>query len=231
MSPRVVAAGDSTLIVEFDDRIALDVNAQATALARRVAKLRIAGVRDIVPTFRTVAVAFDPLVTDVIVLGDALRRMLKATHSRETAPSRTIDVPVCYDTEFAPDLDTVASRAGLDRDAVIALHAGRSYHVFMLGFTPGFAYMGAVEPQIATPRLESPRARVAAGSVGIAGEQTGIYPSDTPGGWNIIGRTPLRVWRPGADEPALFRAGDTVRFHAIDRATFEQWSLRREGSS
>lgn len=231
MSPRVVAAGDSTLVVEFDDRIALDVNAQATALARRLAKLRITGVRDIVPTFRTVAVAFDPLTTDVIALGEALRRSLKTTQSREAPPSRIIEVPVCYDAEFGPDLGSVASGAGVDRDTVIALHTERDYHVFMLGFTPGFAYMGAVEPRIATPRLESPRARVAAGSVGIAGEQTGIYPSDTPGGWNIIGRTPLHVWRPGADQPALFRAGDTVRFHAIDRATFDQWSGRREGSS
>ena len=228
MMPRVVAAGDSTLVVEFDDRIAVDVNAQAIGLARYLERLKIAGIRDIVPTFRTVAVAFDPLVTDASVLTDTLKKSMRSSHRRDASASRVITVPVCYDEAFAPDLARVAERAGADRASVIGWHAAGEYHVFMLGFTPGFAYMGSVDPRIATPRLESPRTKVVAGSVGIAGEQTGIYPADTPGGWNIIGRTPLRIWRDGTDEPALFKAGDTVRFEPIDRATFDQWPGRSE---
>lgn len=231
MTLRIVTAGDSTLIVEFDERIALDVNAQAVALARHVALKRIAGVRDIIPTFRSVAIAFDPLATDVGVLEDTLRQAANATHTPDTSASRTIEIPVCYDTEFGPDLDRVAAHASVDRDSVPTIHAAGQYRVFMLGFTPGFAYMGSVDPRIAVPRHESPRAHVAAGSVGVAGEQTGIYPSSTPGGWNIIGRTPLRIWRPGVYEPALFKAGDIVRFHAIDRATFDGWASRGEASS
>ncbi|MFN7984531.1 MAG: 5-oxoprolinase subunit PxpB [Vicinamibacterales bacterium] len=223
MTPRVVAAGDSTLVVEFEERIALDVNARVLALARHVAQLRLAGVRDVVPTYRSVAVAFDPLATDVSALEDALQLAARKSSTLAASATATISIPVCYDAEFAPDLDRVAAHSGLDRDTVIALHTSGSYHVFMLGFMPGFAYMGSVDARIAAPRLASPRPRVAAGSVGIAGEQTGIYPSETPGGWNIIGRTPVRTWRADGHPPALIKAGDIVTFHAIDRATFDRW--------
>ncbi len=163
-----------------------------------------------------------PMVADPGGLSLLVRHEMEAATPRPWTDARLVEVPVCYDLEFALDLEALAARAGLERFEVVARHTASDYHVFMLGFTPGFAYMGTVDASLATPRLSTPRTRVPAGSVGIAGNQTGIYPSDTPGGWNLIGRTPLRCWTPDADEPTLFRPGDRVRFTAIDRREFER---------
>jgi inhibitor of KinA len=129
-------------------------------------------------------------------------------------------VPVCYDADLGPDLDHVAAHARLDRDTVIALHTGRTYCVFMLGFVPGFAYLGTIDPRLTLPRRQNPRPAVEPGSVAIAGEQTAVYPSRTPGGWHIIGRTPLKMFVPERPESSLLEAGDVVRFAAIDRREF-----------
>ncbi len=221
MTPlRIVAAGDAALIAEFDDRVDVEVNRQAVALAEHVRAQAVRGVRDVVPTFRSVAVYFDPLHTDVDALATTLR---SAAPTKEyTRSTSVIEVPVCYDSDFALDLEDIARRARLDTDTFVSIHTNSEYRVFMLGFMPGFAYLGTVDARIATPRQATPRLQVPAGSVGIAGQQTGIYPAQTPGGWNIIGRTPLRTWRPAAEQPSLFRAGDSVRFRRIDRATFEK---------
>lgn len=228
-APRIVAAGDAALVAEFDDRIDVAVNARAVALADHVRTQLVRGVRDVVPTFRSVAVYFDPLQTDV----DALAAMLKSAspRSQQLGTEEVIDVPVCYDLHLGPDLADLARRAECDIDTVVSIHTGREYRVFMLGFTPGFAYLGTVDSRIAVPRLATPRLQVPAGSVAIAGEQTGIYPAQTPGGWNIIGRTPLQTWRADADQPALFQAGDRVRFRRVDRATFEAISAVEENAA
>ena len=229
MTPlRIVTAGDATLVAEFDDCISVEVNARVIALAERVRALNIRGVRDIVATFRSVAVYFDPLVADAAALAQELRHEASSPSMPADDPGNQIDVPVCYDPSFGLDLDAVAHRAGLDTETVISIHAGCAYRVFMLGFIPGFAYMGTVDERIAIPRLETPRLQVPAGAVAIAGEQTGIYPSQTPGGWRIIGRTPLRTWRPDAPRPTLFRAGDTVRFRRIDRNEFDRLAAAPE---
>jgi KipI family sensor histidine kinase inhibitor len=231
MTSRVVPIGDATLVVELDERIDIEVNARAVALAERIGGSRVAGVRDIVPTFRSVAVSYDPMITDVEALSD----LLTLESARDVVPERpspsVIDVPVCYDTELGPDLELVAAYAGMDPAAVARIHSSRDYRVFMLGFMPGFAYMGVVDPRIAAPRLATPRVRVEAGSVGIAATQTGIYPSETPGGWNIIGRTPMRTWHADSDPPTRFNAGDTVRFRAIDRAAFDRLFESSDASS
>ena len=221
MTPlRIVAAGDAALIAEFDDRVDVEVNRQAVALAEHVRAQAVRGVRDVVPTFRSVAVYFDPLHTDVDALATTLR---SAAPTKEyTRSTSVIEVPVCYDSDFALDLEDIARRARLDTDTFVSIHTNSEYRVFMLGFMPGFAYLGTVDARIAAPRQATPRLQVPSGSVGIAGQQTGIYPAQTPGGWNIIGRTPLRTWRPTAEQPALFRAGDSVRFRRIDRTTFEK---------
>ena len=221
MTPlRIVAAGDAALVAEFDDRIDVEVNTHAVALAEHIRTQAVRGVRDVVPTFRSVAVYFDPLQTDVDALAATLR---SAAPPKEQARSAgIIEVPVCYDSDYGPDLEDLARRAGLDAATVVSIHSDQNYRVFMLGFMPGFAYLGTVDARIAAPRRATPRLQVPAGSVGIAGQQTGIYPAQTPGGWNIIGRTPLRTWSPTAERPAVFRAGDDVRFRRIDRATFER---------
>lgn len=223
---RIVAAGDAVLIAEFDDRIDVSVNAQAIALADQLGLAAVRGVRDIVPTFRSVAVHFDPLATDV---GELATRMHAASaYAEHPALAAVVDVPVCYDREFAPDLDEVAHAAGLSRDEAIAVHAGRDYRVFMLGFLPGFAYLGSVDARIAAPRRFEPRLAVPAGAVGIAGLQTGIYPQQSPGGWNIVGRTPLRMAWLDRPQPTRLKAGDAVCFRVIGRSEFDRIATEEE---
>ena len=219
---RIVAAGDAMLVAEFEDRIAPEVNAKATMLAARVLAAGVPGVRDVVPTFRSVAVYFDPVSTDAERLAVVLREVTPSSGVMPTRAGKSVEVPVCYDEEFGLDLEEVGRAAGLSRDEVVAIHAGRAYRVYMLGFLPGFAYLAAVDPRIAAPRRRSPRLRVAAGSVAIAGEQTGIYPCQSPGGWNIVGRTPTAMLSIDRAEPALLAAGDTVCFRPISRGEFDR---------
>jgi inhibitor of KinA len=217
---RIVHAGDSALIVEFEERIDPAINARSVAVAGAVRAASLPGVRDVVPTFRSVAIYFDPLRTDI----DRLSRVIDAGADAAPAQSRTIEpirVPVCYGGQFGPDLEEVAAFAGVSGEEVVRLHTGRTYRVFMLGFLPGFAYMGSVDRRIAAPRRATPRLRVAAGSVGVAGAQTGIYPSESPGGWQVIGRTPIQPFDLHRPEPFLFLAGDSVRFYSISESEFQ----------
>jgi inhibitor of KinA len=223
MTYRIVPAGDSALIVEFDERIDPDVNARTIACADAIEAARVAGVRDVVPTYRSVAVYFDPLRTDSRVLTDCLEREAARPGRAGPAVRPPVRIPVCYGGELGPDLAGVASFAGLAETAVVDVHAGATYRVFMLGFVPGFAYLGIVDGRIAMARRATPRVRVPAGSVGIAGEQTGVYPSETPGGWQLIGRTPVKPFDPARDEPFLMQACDTVQFYPIERGEFDGW--------
>jgi inhibitor of KinA len=222
---RIVPAGESALIVEFEERIDPLVNATTIGCADAIQAAAIAGVRDVVPTYRSVAIYFDPLRTDT----DAL--LERITHEAETAAPgalvarEPLRIPVCYGGELGPDLPLVAAYAKVSADEVIQLHTGAIYRVFMLGFVPGFAYLGLVDQRIAMPRRSTPRVRVPAGSVGIAGVQTGIYPTETPGGWQLIGRTPLRPFDATRPDPFLMRAGDAVQFYAIDRTAFDALRL------
>jgi len=201
----------------------LDIG-DAGAVANAVAPLRpdvivnaaaFTGVRDVVPTYRSVTVFFDPLRTDYRGLLEWLEREIDRLTGRPIAEPPSISVPVCYGGELGPDLAAVAAFANRSPQDVIAIHASATYRVFMLGFMPGFAYMGVVDPRIAMPRRSAPRVRVPCGAVGIAGEQTGIYPAETPGGWQLIGRTPLPPFDPDRPEPFLFHPGDRVRFRRI----------------
>jgi len=220
---RIVPAGDSVLVAEFDDRIDAAVNARAIAVATAVRTARVIGVRDVVPAFRSVAVYFDPLAADVAKLEALLRDIANTVLPADATGSTLVEIPVCYDREFAIDVDDVAGFGGLPSpEDVAAIHSARRYRVFMLGFIPGFAYLGTVDERIAAPRRTSPRREVAAGSVGVAGLQTGVYPQPTPGGWNIIGRTPMRMISMDRVEPSLLRAGDSVRFRPIDRSGFDR---------
>jgi KipI family sensor histidine kinase inhibitor len=218
----LTALGDATLILELDDRMDAAVNARAVAIAHLIADARVAGVRDVVPTIRSVAIHFDPVRTDRAGLASRIREAASQASAVAAAPGRRIRVPVCYDDEFGPDLGQIAADAGLTRAEAVRVHTSRTYRVFMLGFLPGFAYLGVVDDRIAARRLATPRARVEAGSVGIAGRQTGVYPSAAPGGWRIIGRTPARPFDATRAEPFLFAPGDAVEFHAIDASAYER---------
>lgn len=220
---RVVAAGDAALVVEFADRIDAAVNARAIAVAQALRAAALPGVRDIVPAYRSVTLYFDPLRADATEI-DARLRQAAAACELDAPPldGPLVHVPVCYDADYGPDLDQVARFAGVAPRDVVALHCSREYRVFMLGFVPGFAYMGTVDSRIALPRRTEPRTAVPAGAVAIAGGQTGIYPRQTPGGWHIIGRTPLALLSFDRPVPSLLAAGDRVRFHQVDRTVFEQ---------
>ena len=203
-------AGDSALLLELDAVIDPHINARAVAIAAALRRDQLPGVRDIVSAFRSVAVFFNPLRADAAAIAEAMRR---ACDVAPVADDRSpIDVEVVYGGDGGPDLADVAAFAGCAPADVIDRHASRTYRVFMLGFLPGFAYMGAVDDSIAAPRRATPRTHVPAGSVGIAGRQTGIYPFDSPGGWQIIGRTAMTIFDPDRIPPALFAPGDHVRF-------------------
>jgi inhibitor of KinA len=223
MPYRIVPAGDSALIVEFEERIDPGVNARTIACADAIQAAAIDGVRDVVPTYRSVAVYFDPLHTDSEVLTACLEREAARPRPAASAAQPAVRIPVCYGGDLGPDLAAVAAFAGLPEPEVVRLHAAESYRVFMLGFVPGFAYLGSVDQRIAMPRHATPRVRVPPGSVGIAGAQTGVYSAETPGGWQLIGRTPVKPFDPARAQPFLLKAGDAVEFYAIDRAEYEQW--------
>jgi KipI family sensor histidine kinase inhibitor len=216
---RIVAAGDSALLAQFDERVDPVINAHVVAVAAALRAARVPGVRDVVPTYRSVGVHFDPLKTDYDALVARIERLAATVKGEPLAARQPIRVPVCYGGDFGPDLPLVARFAQLSEREVIDLHAGTTYRVFMLGFSPGFPYMGVVDARIAAPRRETPRVLVPGGSVGLAGEQTGVYPSDSPGGWQIIGRTPVAR----DDRPFLLEAGDLVRFDPITRDEFDRW--------
>jgi len=214
---RLVHAGDSVVVAELDDRIDERVNARAIRLAAAIGRAGLRGVRDIVPTYRSVAVYYDPLRIDFSRLNDLLS--LEAPEAdREEVDRRErrspVRIPVTYGGVDGPDLAEVAAFAKIPEAEVIARHSGRVYRVFMMGFLPGFPYLGTVDPAIAAPRRPTPRLRVPAGSVGIAGAQTGIYPVDSPGGWQLIGRTPLRLFDRSRANPFLLEPGDKVEFVA-----------------
>lgn len=211
---RIVSLGDSCVAAQFRAAIDPTVNARCIALAAALERLALRGVRDVVPTYNAVTVHFDPLTTDRHALGAELSRLAASTAATAEIGVRTIEIPVSYGGDPGPDLAAVAEFAKCSEADVVRLHTETLYRVYMLGFLPGFAYMGSVDRRIAMPRLETPRMRVAAGSIGIASEQTGIYPFDTPGGWRIIGRTSMKVFDATRPEPFLLQAGDRVRFVA-----------------
>lgn len=210
---RVSLVSDTLLLVELGHVIDPDVNERAIQLAARLRHRVGSGVRDVVPSYCSVGVHIDPLLVDLPLL-EALIEREAAEVAGVTAPEAraAIEIPVRYGGEAGPDLAGVADWAGLTTDEVVRRHTARAHRVYMLGFVPGFTYMGGVDPAIAAPRHRVPREKVAAGSVGIAGEQTGIYPIVTPGGWQIIGRTDLAIFDPGRDPACLLAPGDLVRF-------------------
>lgn len=216
--PRLHWSGDTLILIEVGAEMALDVNARATALATAIARAQVRGVRDVVPAYASVGVHIDPLRFDQAALEGVVER--HAGQTPAPTPARLVDIPVRYGGDAGPDLGDVATFAGCTPDEVVRRHAAGRYHVYMLGFLPGFAYLGGVDPTLRMPRRSSPRPSVPAGSVGIAGAQTGVYPYASPGGWQLIGRTPMAMFDPARETPALLAPGDTVRFVPIDEAAW-----------
>jgi len=238
---RLEPLGDAALIIELAGGIDTDSLARVRDTVARLEHAAIPGITDLVPGYASVAVHYDPLR----VLGDAPRACVAASpsalmrqaisaaldgagHPGAVAPSRNVEIPVAYGGEHGPDLAHVAAQHGLTCDEVVALHTGATYLVHMIGFVPGFPYLGGLDPRLETPRRDTPRPAVPAGSVGIGGAQTGIYPIESPGGWQLIGRTPLSLFDAMHDEPARLRVGDCVTFTAITGAEYAR--LAAEGA-
>lgn len=220
---KILPAGDQALVVEFGQTISEELNRKVQILNQEIIDRKIEGIVETVPTFRSLLVTYDPAVVSF----QKIKRML------ETIPAdmdplgrqghRVVEIPVCYGGEFGEDLPDVAAHAGLSEEEVIRLHSAKEYNIYMLGFLPGFPYLGGLDPRLHTPRLANPRTKIPAGSVGIGGEQTGIYPLDSPGGWRLIGRTPLKLYDPDREEPFLYQAGDYIRFVPITREEYEAY--------
>ncbi|MEY4706201.1 MAG: putative hydrolase subunit [Nitrospirota bacterium] len=223
---RILPLGDAALTVEFGDEIDPALNAQVMAFAETLRAQTWTGVLDVVPTYRSVTIHVDPLRLDVMTLSNQLLP-LSRTVTKPSAPSGAHHtIPVLYGGQWGPDIEDVAAFAKMPAAKVIRLHSSVLYRVYMLGFSPGFPYLGSVPEPLTMPRLATPRTTVPAGSVGIAGSQTGIYPTSTPGGWRLIGRTPLALYRPNSSKPFLLDPGDRVRFEAIGPQEFDR--LHRE---
>ena len=221
-------AGACGALAVLGDQICETTGARVAALDHAVCRARIAGVTETVPAFASLLVRYDPLRTDFDAVSEALRRLAGNIAAGNTQTGRTVDVPVCYGGAYGEDLPVVARHAGLSEEEVIRLHSGRTYRIYMLGFLPGFPYLGGLDERLFTPRRETPRTRIPAGSVGIGGQQTGIYPMESPGGWQLIGRTPLCLFAPGRTLP--YAAGDSIRFVPIDECEFARIAAQeREG--
>jgi len=221
MFPQFKPAGDSALVIIFGDRIDEGINKKVHAVANAIEKTSPDWLIEVVPTYTSIYVYYDPLKLGYQEALDTIKPFLSA-EPKEEKP-RIVEIPTVYGGEFGPDIEFVAQHNGLTIDDVIEIHSKPLYRVYMLGFTPGFAYLGGMDERIATPRLEKPRLKVPAGSVGIAGKQTGIYPIESPGGWRLIGRTPLRLFTPEKNPPTLLQPGDYVKFVPISEKEF--WEI------
>ena len=218
---RFLLQGEAGLVVEFGQEIAPEILAEVQSLKRVLQSDPPQGMIEMTPTYRSLLLVYNPEMTNVARLKqEVIERWPQEFQPLEEG--RIIVIPTCYDEEFGPDLVELSQIVNLSPEEVIAEHTSKDYLIYMLGFTPGFPYLGGLSPRIACPRLSSPRTIVPMGSVGIAEQQTGIYPLATPGGWRLIGRSPIRVFNLHSSEPFLFQAGDWLRFQSIDRQTYAE---------
>jgi inhibitor of KinA len=217
--PKIVPLGDSSLLIQLGDEIDLAINQRVHALANLITASSISGVIETVPAYATLLVHYDSLLLSFTQIKNLLREKMAQIQENESRKPRQVEVPVRYGGEYGVDLESVASYLHLSIEDVIHNHSEKIYTVYMMGFTPGYPYMGKLDDTLVMPRLETPRTRVPAGTVAIAGSQTGIYSIDSPGGWRLIGWTPLKLFDPHSDSPFLFAPGDEVKFIVENNVT------------
>ncbi len=223
MKPTISPVGDRAISIDFGQVIDPTINRHIRQTIERIKELQLDGIIELVPTYCALLVEYDAMLYSYSEICNIIEPTLEEGMTNTTNELVTVvEVPTVYGGEFGPDLSFVASHNHLSEDEVVSIHSGTDYLVYMLGFIPGFTYLGGMDPRIATPRLSSPRTLIPAGSVGIAGEQTGTYPSDSPGGWQIIGRTPVTMYDMSKAQAALLNAGDYVRYVPIDESEFHR---------
>ena len=228
---RILPAGDRALVADFGNVISEDVNRKVNALKKSLSAEKAAGVREMIPTYRSLLVEYNPAV---ISMQELSRRIEAAAAELDGAAAdmekkRVLEIPCCYGGKYGEDLAGMAELTGLSEKEIIDIHAGTEYRVYMLGFLPGFVYLGGMDERIAAPRLKTPRVSISAGSVGIGGSQTGVYPMASPGGWRLIGMTPTPFYDPTSENPVLCEAGDYIRFVPITPDEYER--LKKEGGA
>lgn len=222
MLPDILQTSETTLLMLFEQRMNDAVFAEVMAAANKIDALALPGIIATVPSYASIQLVFDPLQQAGGELITRLKTLVASSSAQSASPTehRTIEIPVCYDAEFGWDLASLAAERGLSCSELVERHCGRLYQVYAIGFLPGFAYLGSVDPLISGARKAEPRRRVAKGSVGIANQQTAVYPAESPGGWQIIGRCPLTLVDYSRLRPSPFAVGDQVQFVPIDRSQF-----------
>lgn len=217
---KIVPVGDRAILINFGESIDIDINAKVTSFAKEVNSRKKTWVIDLIPTFCSVLVNYDPLAVSYAAMADFCRDCLGQMKEGAAIRRRIFEIPVIYGGAYGEDLPHVARHAGMTEAQVIAIHTGTDYLIYMLGFLPGFAYLGGLDQRIVTPRLKRPRVKIPAGAVGIGGSQTGIYPTVSPGGWQLIGITPVEVYDPKRTPAILYEAGDLVRFRSVSEGEY-----------
>ena len=219
---KILIAGDASILVEFGKEINPEINRKIAATVQLMREQHIEGVVDVIPAFCSLLINYDPRVIGYEEIKKRIKSLLKIEIKAGDERKRIFEIPVCYGGEFGPDIANIAEHAGLTEEEVIEIHSSRDYLIYMLGFLPGFCYLGGLDERIFTPRLANPRIKIDAGSVGIGGSQTGIYPLDSPGGWQLMGKTPVKTYDPDREIPILVEAGDYIRFVPIDEEEFNR---------
>lgn len=219
--PKFLPAGESCLVVEFADEISREANDSVTNLRQSLTSQKRVPIIECLPTYRSLAIYFDPIAASCEKVTEAVKLALKEASESKSTGHKVISIPVCYGGEYGPDIQNVAEHSKISVEEVIKRHAAQVCHCYMIGFVPGFAYLGGMDESIATPRLQNPRTVIKGGSVGIAGKQTGIYPIDSPGGWQLIGRTPLRLFTPESEQVTLIDSGYGVRFVPVSEDEYK----------
>ena len=214
--------GDSAFLIKLGDTISIDINRQINTLVRELAKANIKGIIELIPAYNELMVCYNPLEINYNMLIKQLRHIESNLKNISLPPTLTLHIPVCYESEFAADIDIVANTNHLTKEKLIQIHTATPYLVYMLGFTPGFCYLGQMDKRLSTPRKSLPRLNIESGSVGIAGNQTGIYPIDSPGGWQIIGKTPIKLFAPKRKPEILIQAGNYIKFYSISSTEFNE---------
>ena len=217
---KILTAGDSSILIEFGKEISPPINARIKAVVQLLKGQQIAGVVDMIPSFCGLLINYDPRVISYSQMKKRLEKLLQLDVQTSVTATKIFEIPVCYGKEYGTDIENIAKLAKLTEKEVIEIHSSKDYLIYMLGFLPGFSYLGGLDERIHTPRLANPRLKIFAGSVGIGGSQTGIYPLDSPGGWQLLGMTPVKTYDPNREIPILFEAGDYIRFCPVSKKEF-----------